>query len=420
MLSGLALAASRGRVAPELVSQAAARELVRRAESALAAGGPRARFLAAECARALANVRDALDGSRPLDVLGEGIERASLAARTWRLRAARLAGADVPALDALARELVQAPAPDVEHALAATAAFEYLAARDLTAEAMRGLTARAARDLNAEAAPGLIAGLAFAEPGAWLAAEAARGRGPTFVATWARAGLALPDAWRRPELGPELAFAVFAAGWDGASAEPAIVARFLAALRTDLPSLAWADAWLEQWRQSGRRDGVAALLDAALASGVDASQRDALERLDARLGRVQGARAKQLGERWLAAPEPDWVALGSLAASPVGVQVRQRLVGALAALGELSTTQASASGPAGPLGRGIERAFAVLYAAGNELGASDFERTLGAVLSRGVQGPLERFAEARAAGAWPVSPSRRPIDLAAKDLPDGF
>ncbi|MCC6408248.1 MAG: hypothetical protein IT453_13880 [Planctomycetes bacterium] len=403
MLSGLALAAARGRVASELVSQDAARALVRRAETALAAGGSRARFLAAECARALANVRDALDGSRPLDVLGEGLDGASLAARTWRLRAARLAGANVPALDALARELVLADppvgarAPDVERALAAAAAFEYLAAR------------------------GLAAGLAFAEPAAWLAAESARGRGPTFVAAWARAGLALPDAWRRPELGPELAFAVFAAGWDGASAEPATVARFRAALRTDALSLATADAWLEEWRQSGRRDGVAALVDAALASAVDASERDALERLEARLGRVQGARAKELGERWLAASEPDWVALGSLAASPVGVQVRQRLTAALAALGEPANAAAAGpAGPAGPLGRGIERAFAVLYAAGNELGASDFERRLAAVLPKGVPGPLERFAEARAAGAWPVSPSRRPIDLAAKDLQDGF
>ncbi|MCK6447970.1 MAG: hypothetical protein L6Q99_16375 [Planctomycetes bacterium] len=504
-LSALAQQAARGRVALELCDVAALRELRVRGETALTRDDPHAEFVAAECARALANLGDARAGAHALDVpdagaaapeprvlevLAEGVDEASASVLAWRFTVARLARVRIAALVERAEALLTRAANDSatpDTARAGAAAFEYLAT--LVADP-RGAPERAPRFALA--------------PGAadtWLAAERNRGRGAVWLALFPRAGVAYPSAWTPERLGAELGFVRFACEWraepSGAVAvEPELCARFLALLRADLPELAASGARVEEWRQSGRRDAVLALIDAAHASlagpagvaqepgvpgvpgdsGGSADLRDALRRLEVRLALRDGVDWSALGRGWLAAgadAQVDWEALGALAATPLGPEVRQRL---LAELGRLAADASpfeapdggrgakpdagraadlgagrktgSEGGPGAPklarepqagavegqtarrapgdagggpraasVARGVERAVLALQAAGATDEAAEFLKKVDSVLARGALG---RFSDARQAGAWPAPPSRRPIDLDAKDLPDGL
>ncbi|MCE9593095.1 MAG: hypothetical protein K8S98_02780 [Planctomycetes bacterium] len=384
-LSGLTLAAARGRVAPALCTVDAARALVRRAEAALARGGSRARFVAAECGRALAGLGDTTDGARPLDVLGESLERCTDEQLAWRLRVATLARAASAPLDQAARAALANPAPSVERAAVAAAGFAYLVA----------------------ATPGPLGRVEAAAPRALLAAEMQRGRGVTFVEAWARAGLDVPREWREPALATDVALAVFDAEWRAERPDDALVDRFIALVRADLEAV---EERIDLWRRRGRLEAVNALLDAAKKRATDAGPRDVLDRLDARLARIDDARAEALLARFSAPPNVDWLAVGGLAGSQVGARAREALVVALGSL-------ASDAAPSDPLGRGIERAWTVLRSRGDRAAADAF---LGEVRDALRAAKRTRFLEALASRAWPLAPATRPLDLRLQDLPDGF
>lgn len=483
-LSALAQFAARGRVALELRDVAAARELRVRGETALSRDDPHASFVAAECALALANLGDARALHAPesvppaasaplvLEVLGDDVDQASASVLAWRFAVARLARVRVVALVERAEALVSRAATDLATARAGAAAFEYLAT--LVGEPRGALGS----------APTFALAPSVAD--AWLTVEEARGRGAVWLAAFPGAGVAYPSTWTPERLGAALGLVRFSLEWraDPASAaaiEPARCAEFLDLLRADLPELAASSARVEEWRQSGRRDAVLALFDAARASVApvgggasdsgrpgrlghagDAELRDALRRLEVRLALRAGVDWGELGRGWLAAggvTPIDWEALGALAATPLGPEVLQRLLAELGRLpadaspfaaaddrsawasagasngvpespneqaeprdgealgGRRELADAGGGSRAASVARGIERAVLALQAAGAVEEAADFLVKVDAVLARSALG---RFGDARRAGAWPAPPSRRPIDLDTKDLPDGL
>ncbi len=398
LLSGLALAAGRGLIAPELCDQDGARRLLTRAESSIDSNLRDAGAI--EAARALIAIGPtAANGANPLAVCATGFESASPNAMRRRLRVLALASSRLESVERWCRDALAARIGDDRRAELCELALEYLAA--------------IAND--PKLAPKIV------DPDRLFEAAARTTRLDPFVEAWTKLALGVPESWRRTardskalEQSPE----TFAARWRialgaglGGDELGSMLAEFLpVAEELDLERAAQSFGRI---RALGRGELLASSFAKARSAAADELANARLDRLAARSGVLEPARKIAAVDRWVregTAGETDWVALGSLASG----QTRDAVLALLLARADRADPN---DAPSTPWARGVTAAVLELRANGETARADGLLEGLRKKIQTRKAAKLEG---ARKASFWPVPPAREPHDLDSEDADDGL